>query len=607
MPKRLILALGLALAALPAAAAPAGSAPASHVSGAAAPADGIAWRPFDDSAFADAARENKFIILHMAAVWCHWCHVMENVTYRDPEVLKLIREKFITVRVDQDSRPDLSYRYERWGWPATIMFDKDGNEILKRQGYVPPEVYAKLLKIVVEDPSALPDQAMDPEADLSKSALAADKRRELETTYLARYDREHGGFGEVHRFIQGEALEYALLRAQAGPSGNAEYKDVVTRTLAGARRLIDPVWGGMYQYSDKLDWSSPHYEKIMQIQAQAIRIHAAAYAAFHDPADLAAARDVARYVTGVLQAPEGGFRPTQDADLNHDVHGEQYYALDDAGRRKLGIPRVDPALYARETGWAVGALAFLSDVSGDPAWLAAARRGAEWALANRRTPAGTFAHNGAAVGDAYLADTLAMGEAFLGLYRATGERRWLTLADETARATAAAFADPRGGFMAQRPPEDARGALKKPVKQLEENVAAVRFFNLVHAYTARPEHKAMAEQGMAWLAAVAEEGVLFPGALLADAEMTREPVHVAVIGAKGDRQAAALYAEARRFSGRYLRIEWIDRAEGPMPNTDVEYPDLPEAAAFTCANRLCSLPVFEADGVAGALRTVAQR
>ena len=45
------------------------------------------------------------------------------------------------------------------------------------------------------------------------------------------------------------------------------------RTLAGARRLIDPVWGGMFQYSDKLDWSGPHYEKLLNIQRDAMRAY----------------------------------------------------------------------------------------------------------------------------------------------------------------------------------------------------------------------------------------------------------------------------------------------------------------------------------------------
>ena len=116
----------------------------------------LAWQKWDPALFDRAAREDKYILLHMAAVWCHWCHVMERTTYRDPAIQQRIAEKFIAVRVDQDADPALSYCYENWGWPATIMLDKDGNEIFKRRGYIPPDLFGKLLAAVIEDPSALP-------------------------------------------------------------------------------------------------------------------------------------------------------------------------------------------------------------------------------------------------------------------------------------------------------------------------------------------------------------------------------------------------------------------------------------------------------------------
>jgi len=59
-----------------------------------------------------------------------------------------------------------------------------------------------------------------------------------------------------------------------------------------------------------------------------------------------------------------------------------------------------------------------------------------------------------------------------------------------------------------------------------------------------------------------------------------------------DGDPEALYAAARTYPTRYLRIEWLDQREGPLPAADVEYPEMAEAAAFACANGTCSLPVF---------------
>jgi hypothetical protein len=72
---------------------------------------------------------------------------------------------------------------------------------------------------------------------------------------------------------------------------------------------------------------------------------------------------------------------------------------------------------------------------------------------------------------------------------------------------------------------------------------------------------------------------------------------VTVVGPKDDEAAARLYAAALAFPVAYKRVEWWDRAEGPLPNADVEFPELDEAAAFSCVDSLCSLPVFDAADV----------
>jgi uncharacterized protein len=93
-------------------------------------ADGF-WSEWNDATFARAARENKFVIMSLQSWWCRWCHVMNQETWSNAETRGILKDKFIPVYVDQDSRPDISQRYERWGWPATIIFAPDGTEIVK--------------------------------------------------------------------------------------------------------------------------------------------------------------------------------------------------------------------------------------------------------------------------------------------------------------------------------------------------------------------------------------------------------------------------------------------------------------------------------------------
>src|SRR4029077_19331200 len=119
------------------------------------PGGPIAWQPWSEDAFARAQREKRFILLDLEAVWCHWCHVMDETTYRDPKVAAVIERHYIALKVDQDARPDLSRRYDEYGWPATVVFAADGIEIVKRRGYIPPERMVRLLEAIVTDPSPI--------------------------------------------------------------------------------------------------------------------------------------------------------------------------------------------------------------------------------------------------------------------------------------------------------------------------------------------------------------------------------------------------------------------------------------------------------------------
>ncbi|HEY2749552.1 MAG TPA: DUF255 domain-containing protein, partial [Polyangia bacterium] len=378
---------------------------------AAEPAPGVKFETWSDDLFARARAEHRFVILDLAAVWCHWCHVMEETTYRDPAVVALVGAHFIAVRADQDADPELSRRYEDWGWPATIVFGPDGSEIVKHRGYLPPAQMTSLLQAIVDDPSPGPSVRPEPAwRGSTATRLPPAMRRALERTFVAAFDRAHAGWGTAHKFLDPEPVELAL--------ADPRYETLARRTLDAALALVDPVWGGMYQYSDKVDWSSPHFEKIMSVQAGAIELYVRAWSRWHDRRYLDAARAIARYLTTMLSSGDGAFYVSQDADLDADTSGHVYYAHDDEGRRALGMPRIDTHVYARENGWAITALARLAAVDGAGPWRDRALAAVAWIDAHRRSSNGLYAHGEHDRGGPYLGDTLAMAEAFAAL----GER-----------------------------------------------------------------------------------------------------------------------------------------------------------------------------------------
>lgn len=551
----------------------------------------IAWQTWSPEVFEQAAREKKLVLLDLEAVWCHWCHVMDQKTYANENVAGIISEHFIAVKVDHDARPDLANRYRNYGWPATIVFTADGSEIVKRAGYIAPERMARLLLAVVYDPS--PERATntaEPRGFAENALLSKELYDELIERHKDTFDWELGGYKSKKKTLDRDSTEYALVN---GARGDQREGGMARLTIDASMALIDPEWGGAYQYSTRGDWDHAHFEKTMAVQAGFLRIYTLAYLQWQEPRYLQAALDMERYLADFLTSPDGAYYTSQDADLIQGVKGTSYFALSDRERRKLGLPRVDKNIYARENGWAVEAVTNLYQATGNKDFLDKAVAAAEWVVTNRSLIGGGYRHASLDRGGPYLADTLNMGRAFLQLYRATGARRWLSLATSAGSFIDKRFRQERAGFLS-----GVRGVGPVgPVPNVDENVSATRFLNLLAHYTGNTRFREAAEHGMRYLATadVATRRIEEGGILLAALELASDPSHFTVIGTKDDPRARALYDIALKEPGWYKRIEWWDVAEGPLPNPDVRYPTFEKASAFVCTDGRCSLPAFSPD------------
>lgn len=573
---------------------------------AAAPA-APSWRTFEPAAFDAARATGRLVLLDLGTAWCHWCHVMDERTYGDARVQAVIAAGFVPTRADADARLDLAQRYEAYGWPATIVLDAEGRELLRRRGFVEPEALVVLLEAVRARPVPLTDAPPHaPAPDTLGGGLPAATRDELEARWAAAWEPRHAGWGRVHKLIHAPSVDLALYRAARGDRVQAER---VLALLEAAGALLDPVDGGVFQYSDRtLDdrpWATPHYEKIMSSQVGALRAYARAAAATGRPELDAAARAIARYLMTELSSPSGAFYASQAADVSPTVPGKVYYAASTrAARRALGAPPIDRQLYARETAQAAAALAEASGLLGDPGLRARAQAAVAWARATRRRADGTYRHGEDEA--RYLGDTLAMARAAWALYLATADRRELAEALATLNALDAHWREPSGGYRTSEPAAGARGALAEAVLDLDENLALVRLAqDLAHA-TGSPRAREMAAHGWRWLEARVARGLQrYPsGVLLADAERRRAPVHVVVVGPKSDVRASALFDAARAHPAPHILVEWLDHAEGPLASTSLALPELPAPAAFVCAEARCSSPARTPAAVADAIGRV---
>lgn len=598
MPRSLVLALLLAAACVPSASKT--TTPVEHAE--------LTWSSWGRAPFDHAREHDKIILINVVAQWCHWCHVMDETTYEDPQVVALLDEHFVTIRVDSDARPDLAERYRRWGWPATAFLTPQAEGVLELRGYREPEAFAAILRELIADRDAgtlaRRERPRAAEPTRANTDLAS-----LQATWIpvldGFYDVEAGGWGATQKYPWPGPIEFSLLRARTREQ--AIWQEHALSTLTAERHLIDPVWGGMYQYSVRGVWTMPHFEKIAAIQAGAIENFSHAAMITRDPAWSRAADDITRYLLEHMQDPAGGFWTSQDADYRPPagsdaptVVGADYYAMTDAERRAIGIPRTDTNVYTDLNGLIIHAMTELYRVTRDPELLTAATKAAERLIRTHRDPSGGYRHGESSEGPLHLADQVALARAFLGLHRVSQEPRWLAHAVEIAEFLRGELAAEAGGFWAHQADPEAVGVFAERRMPPDENGLAAQFLFELHGIvdgdgSVATPWRALAEAAVRAVgtpALLEPEGKVISRWLFAIELLQAEAIDITVVGEVGDPQADALWQAALEL--------WEPRATFERSRPEVRYPAEGGAAVYLCTAQTCSTPIRDVEGFAAA-------
>ena len=105
------------------------------------------WLEWSPVAFARAKAEKKPILLSLVTAWSDECAAMDQTTYVEPDVVSLIEERFVAVRVDADRRPDVNERYNLGGWPTTVFLTSGGDTLSGGTYLDAPEMIATLRQV----------------------------------------------------------------------------------------------------------------------------------------------------------------------------------------------------------------------------------------------------------------------------------------------------------------------------------------------------------------------------------------------------------------------------------------------------------------------------
>ncbi|MEM7609002.1 MAG: DUF255 domain-containing protein, partial [Myxococcota bacterium] len=516
----------------------------------------------------------------------HWCHVMNDETFGNAEVIAALGESYVAIKVDSDARPDLAERFRDYAWPATVLLTPRGEIIRAMRGYRPAEPFTRLLRAAARG-DVLPEEeareaAPPAELDALRSAAIA--------SLDGLYDDEAGGWGRRQKYPYFAPLEHAFFRAQV--RGEGAWGQRARQTLAGTAHLIDPVFGGAYQYSLRNRWTAPHFEKIAAVQADVLAGFARAVLAGEPraEADSAMAAQL-RYLREFFTATSGAFYTSQDADLNHELSGDVYYAMGDAARRAAGFPRVDQNQYVDLNARVILALVLAHRAQADGA-LAMAERAADAMLVLQRDDGG-FEHATGAGDLRYLRDQAYAIRALLRLYEVSAESRYREAAERAADFVLAELQAPRGFYGHTEDPA-AFGALAERRAPIAENGVLARGFLELARRSGESRFAEGADHalGVASLASLRREGRRIGDYLLGAEERLSPYVLVSVVGPDTE-ETRALHDAALRLATPLALVELGRPGESRYP-----YPG--EAAAYLCNASACSRPVFAADGLAAA-------
>ncbi len=301
----------------------------------------VDWFPWGPDALARAKLLDRPIFLSIGYAACHWCHVMERESFEDETTARYLNDRFVSIKVDREERPDLDQLYMGavqamtggGGWPMTVFLTPEGRpfyggtyfpdtprhgmpsfrQVLEGVDRAFREQRAEVEQAGSRLVSALVEQARLPETGAAPTAAVLESAVER---IAAQFDAANGGWGSAPKFPQPMTIAFLLRRFVA--TGD-------TRTLAMARRSLDAMaaggirdqlGGGFHRYATDAVWLVPHFERMLYDNGQLARAYLHAWRVTGDIGYRDVGLGVLDYLLREMRTADGAFAASQDADTD---------------------------------------------------------------------------------------------------------------------------------------------------------------------------------------------------------------------------------------------------------------------------------------------------
>ena len=374
-------------------------------------------------------------------------------------------------------------------------------------------------------------------------------RRRLKYMHISSFDWKYGGILSPIKFIDRDSVEYSLT---AGSNGDINEKRMAKLTLDNAIALIDPVWGGTYQYSTLSKWDMPHYKKTIAAQAGHLRIYSLAYAHMKSSSYLDIANSIQKYIYNFMTSNNNIFYASQSGKMPK-INQNEYFSLKKSKQEEIISSKIDKQILVRENGWIIEALASHAEYCGNKKSLFMAIRAIDFINKNYRTNDGGYIRNQSSSGPQYLSDTLSMARALLQIYRNTLDKKYLKYSSESLNFINKNFRSKFFGFYNKI----STHGNDSSICQIDENISLTRFANLMKYYTNENKFDEITKHGLRYLSIpeVATARIEEAGVLLVDLETQTTPLTINISGNIANPKTTEFLNIARRKEGWYKLIK----------------------------------------------------
>ena len=306
----------------------------------------INWQRWSNSIFDVSQELDKLIVISIGYSSCHWCHVMEEETFTNDSIAKVMNDNFINIKVDREENPDVDQAYMTasqlmtgmGGWPLNVITLPDGSpiyagtyhstsqwdDILKRIIRLKKDNYDGLKEIAENVKNGVTDintiQKQEKLSEFSSDFLKTNVKE-----WMKRWDIDFGGDLAPQKFVS--PSKYLFLLKYGRVYNDEKVLSHVKNTLdiIASSGLNDFIEGGFYRYTVDNEWKIPHFEKMLYDQAQMISLFSMAYKVYGDQSYKDIVNKTIAFLNLKMSSSKGLYYAAMDADT--DGEEGKYYSF----------------------------------------------------------------------------------------------------------------------------------------------------------------------------------------------------------------------------------------------------------------------------------------